>query len=143
MTGRFPARTPVGLFEPLTPAKRDSAFGLTSEYPSIAFLMKSGGYETALIGKWHLGFLSQHSPTKNGFDYFGIHSGAEIIFPIKVPDENLICMKMICWYLMKAICRLFSESCYIAKTYKPFSGNYLLVLIGRGRSDDKPMGRKF
>jgi arylsulfatase A-like enzyme len=77
MTGRYPARIPVGLFEPLTPAKRDSAYGLTSEYPSIAFLMKSGGYETALIGKWHLGFLSQHSPIKNGFDYFyGIHSGA-------------------------------------------------------------------
>jgi arylsulfatase A-like enzyme len=39
--------------------------------------MRASGYETALIGKWHLGFLPQHSPVKNGFDYFfGIHSGA-------------------------------------------------------------------
>jgi arylsulfatase A-like enzyme len=77
MTGRHPAKTPVGLMEPLTPTKRDSAFGLTTEYPSIATLLKAGGYETALIGKWHLGFLPQHSPVKNGFDYFfGIHSGA-------------------------------------------------------------------
>ena len=77
MTGRYPAKTPVGLIEPLTPTKRDSAFGLTTEYPSIATLMKAGGYETALIGKWHLGFLPQHSPVKNGFDYFfGTHSGA-------------------------------------------------------------------
>ena len=77
MTGRYPARTPVGLMEPLTHTKRDSAYGLTSEYPSIASLMKAGGYKTALIGKWHLGFLPQHSPVKNGFDYFyGFHSGA-------------------------------------------------------------------
>lgn len=77
MTGRYPARTPVGLMEPLTPTKRDSTFGLTIEYPSIATLMKASGYETALIGKWHLGFLPRHSPVKNGFDYFyGIHSGA-------------------------------------------------------------------
>lgn len=77
MTGRYPAKTPVGLIEPLTPTKRDSAFGLTTAYPSIATLMKTAGYETALIGKWHLGFLPQHSPVKNGFDYFfGIHSGA-------------------------------------------------------------------
>jgi len=77
MTGRYPARTPVGLMEPLTISKRDSAYGLTSDYPSIASLMKAGGYETALIGKWHLGVLPQHSPIKNGYDYFfGIHSGA-------------------------------------------------------------------
>ena len=77
MTGRYPARTPVGLMEPLTSSKKDSAFGLTTEYPSIATLMKTGGYETALIGKWHLGVLPQHSPVKNGFDYFfGIRSGS-------------------------------------------------------------------
>ena len=77
MTGRYPARTPVGLLEPLTPIKRDSAYGLTAAYPSIATLVREGGYTTALIGKWHLGFTPQHSPTQNGFDYFfGIHSGA-------------------------------------------------------------------
>jgi arylsulfatase A-like enzyme len=77
MTGRYPAKTPVGLMEPLTGTKRDSAYGLTAEYPSVATLMRAGGYETALIGKWHLGFLPQHSPVKNGFDYFfGFHSGA-------------------------------------------------------------------
>jgi len=77
MTGRYPAKTPVGLIEPLTGSKRDSTFGLTSDFPSVASLMKASGYETALIGKWHLGHLAQHSPVKNGFDYFyGFHSGA-------------------------------------------------------------------
>jgi arylsulfatase A-like enzyme len=77
ITGRYPARTPVGLIEPLVGSKGDSTFGLTAEYPSVASLMRSGGYETALVGKWHLGFLPKHSPVKNGFDYFyGILSGA-------------------------------------------------------------------
>jgi arylsulfatase A-like enzyme len=77
ITGRYPAKTPVGLIEPLTASKKDSALGLTAEYPSIATLIKAAGYETALIGKWHLGCLPQHSPIKNGFDYFfGIHTGA-------------------------------------------------------------------
>ena len=77
MTGRYPARTPVGLMEPLRGPKLDGAYGLTSDIPSIALLMKESGYETILIGKWHLGFMPQHSPMRNGFDhFFGIHSGA-------------------------------------------------------------------
>lgn len=77
MTGRYPAKTPVGLIEPLTGEGKDTAFGLTSAYPSVATLLKAAGYRTALIGKWHLGSLPQHSPVKNGFDYFfGIHTGA-------------------------------------------------------------------
>lgn len=69
MTGRYPARTPVGLYEPLT-AVRDSSAGLTAKYPSVGTLMKKAGYQTALIGKWHLGVLPEHHPTRNGFDYF-------------------------------------------------------------------------
>ncbi|PHK39567.1 twin-arginine translocation pathway signal protein [Nostoc linckia z16] len=77
MTGRYPGRTPVGLKEPLTKSKKDSAVGLTQAYPSVASLLKAANYETALIGKWHLGFRPEHNPTKNGFDYFfGILAGA-------------------------------------------------------------------
>ncbi|NEU09219.1 sulfatase [Flavihumibacter sp. R14] len=77
MTGRYPARIPVGLIEPLTASAKDSTYGLTPEFPSIGTLMKQGGYETVLIGKWHLGLLPQHSPVDNGFDHFyGFHSGA-------------------------------------------------------------------
>jgi arylsulfatase A-like enzyme len=77
MTGLYPGRVPIGLFEPLVPQKRDSAYGLTTEFPSIATRMVKAGYETALIGKWHLGFLPQHYPLRNGFQYFfGMLSGA-------------------------------------------------------------------
>lgn len=77
MTGRYPARTPIGLLEPLTPTKRDSAYGLSPDYPSVASILRKAGYETILIGKWHLGFVPEFSPNNNGYDYFfGIHSGA-------------------------------------------------------------------
>lgn len=33
-------------------------------------MLKSKGYETALIGKWHLGHQKQFMPMNQGFDYF-------------------------------------------------------------------------
>jgi arylsulfatase A-like enzyme len=77
MTGRYPARLTVGLFEPIAESARDSAVGLLPENSSIAGLMKKAGYETYLVGKWHLGYLDLCSPNRNGFDYFyGFKAGA-------------------------------------------------------------------
>lgn len=77
MTGRYPARTPVGLMEPLTGSPKDSAVGLTSNYTSLPSLLKKSGYATYLVGKWHLGFLPAFNPNKNGFDeFYGFHGGA-------------------------------------------------------------------
>jgi len=76
MTGRYPARTPVGLMEPLRIRHKDSIVGLTPAYTSVATLLGKSGYETYLVGKWHLGYGSQYSANKNGFDYFfGFNSG--------------------------------------------------------------------
>ena len=76
MTGRYPAKTPVGLMEPLRWKHQDSIIGLTPEYTSITTLLKRNGYETYLVGKWHLGYDLKYSPNKNGFDYFfGFNSG--------------------------------------------------------------------
>lgn len=76
-TGRYPARLPLGLYEPLADGHQDSLLGLTPETPSIATLLRKAGYETNLVGKWHLGYEPQFSPIANGFDYFfGFHSGA-------------------------------------------------------------------
>jgi arylsulfatase A-like enzyme len=76
MTGRYPARTPIGLMEPLRGTHKDSIVGLTPDYTSVAALLKKNGYETYLVGKWHLGYGPQYSPNRNGFDYFfGFNSG--------------------------------------------------------------------
>ena len=76
-TGRYPARLTAGLFEPIAEGTKDSLVGLSSQTPSIAYLMKKAGYETYLVGKWHLGYKPEFAPNKNGFDYFfGFKAGA-------------------------------------------------------------------
>jgi arylsulfatase A-like enzyme len=91
VTGRYPARTAVGLEEPLAwkkqlvEQKRDP--GLPPEHPTVASLLKAAGYRTALVGKWHLGYLPTYSPVKSGFEeFFGIMSGAADFFTHK--DAN-------------------------------------------------------
>jgi arylsulfatase A-like enzyme len=75
ITGRYPARLKIGLVEPL-PATNHQV-GLDSQHPTIASLLKGSGYETALIGKWHLGFRPEWGPNAHGFDeFFGVLAGA-------------------------------------------------------------------
>ena len=77
MTGRYPARLKVGLYEPIAEGNNDSTVGLSPQVPSVASLMKKVGYETYLVGKWHLGYPLEYGPNRNGFDYFyGFHAGA-------------------------------------------------------------------
>ncbi len=72
LTGRYPIRN--GMMS----AKRrvlfpDSQGGIPASEVTIAELLKSQGYATAAVGKWHLGHLPQFLPTAHGFDtYWGI-----------------------------------------------------------------------
>ncbi len=50
--------------------------GLTASPYSLPQLLRTSGYATALVGKWHLGYNTEHSPNAHGFDYFfGLKSG--------------------------------------------------------------------
>jgi arylsulfatase A-like enzyme len=72
LTGRYPVRSGMASAQRrvLFP---DSSGGLPSSEVTIAELLKSAGYTTACIGKWHLGHLPEFLPTRQGFDsYFGI-----------------------------------------------------------------------
>ncbi|NBE53910.1 sulfatase-like hydrolase/transferase [Streptomyces sp. YC537] len=72
-TGRFPGRTEGGLAEPIA----DRSVGLEPTHPTLASLLRDAGYATALIGKWHCGYLPDYSPTKSGWDeFFGNFGGA-------------------------------------------------------------------
>lgn len=71
-TGRYPGRTPGGLAEPVN----DRSQGLSPEHPTLASLLKKAGYATALIGKWHCGWLPDFGPTRSGWDeFFGNFGG--------------------------------------------------------------------
>lgn len=88
-TGRYPARLAVGLKEPIDWTTKDSLIGLSPATPSLPMLLKQGGYETWLIGKWHLGFKREFSPMKNGFDhFFGFHGGGIDYISHTDPDGN-------------------------------------------------------
>lgn len=74
MTGSYPRR--VGLHENETrqwvlfPSNQT---GLSADEITLPELLKTAGYRTAIIGKWHLGDQPEFLPTRHGFDsYFGI-----------------------------------------------------------------------
>ena len=72
LTGRLPVRT--GMYgdrrRVLFP---DSVGGLPASEITIANALKSRGYATAIVGKWHLGWQPEYSPLRHGFDqYFGL-----------------------------------------------------------------------
>jgi len=69
MTGCYPKRV-LPIPGVLFPA---ASVGLNPEEVTIAEVLKSKGYATACVGKWHLGDQPEFLPTAQGFDsYFGI-----------------------------------------------------------------------
>jgi len=68
LTGCYPPR--VGGLGVLFPR---SIVGLNPKETTIAEILKTRGYATACIGKWHLGHLPPFLPRRHGFDsYLGI-----------------------------------------------------------------------
>ena len=96
MTGRYPFRMPdVGRHQPR----------IKPERTTIASLLQGHGYETRMVGKWHLGFdfdeiseAHRRGPVDCGFDsYFGIPRSLDIPpyyylrdrLPIAPPSETI------------------------------------------------------
>lgn len=78
MTGRYQYRLAAGLNEPLGFA---SDLGLPPEHPTMPSLFARGGYDTILIGKWHLGPPPKYGPLLSGYDrFYGIYGGASDYF---------------------------------------------------------------
>ena len=72
LTGRYPSHTGVyGVVRPNAP------WGLKLEERTLPQALREVGYETALVGKWHLGeFDAAYRPTRRGFDHqYGLWFG--------------------------------------------------------------------
>lgn len=69
LTGRLPVRSGMqgDSARVLFPHSKG---GLPATEITIAKLLKQEGYQTAILGKWHLGSLPQYLPTRHGFDYY-------------------------------------------------------------------------
>ena len=72
MTGKYPVRTGLygierGVF---FPGYRGS---IPQEEITLAEALKENGYQTAMVGKWHLGDQKHALPTRHGFDqWYGL-----------------------------------------------------------------------
>lgn len=76
MTGLYPPRTgiyTVGTLARGNAAKRamkvpENTEDLATDIPTIANRLHAAGYDTAMFGKWHLGYDAKHHPSARGFD---------------------------------------------------------------------------
>ena len=90
MTGRYPFRTNVGRWrkEPT----------IEADQPTVAGFLRSAGYQTAMVGKWHLGFAEDGydkplpgGPIDRGFDsYFGIRASTDIPPYFYIRNERVV-----------------------------------------------------
>ncbi len=77
ITGRYQYRLTVGLEEPINPSS--PPVGMPPEHPTLPSLLRDAGYDTALVGKWHLGKPPTYGPQKSGYEYFWgmLHGSAD------------------------------------------------------------------
>jgi arylsulfatase A len=86
LTGRQPFRTGiVGVLRPDGPA------GIPSDEITLGEALRSRGYATFAVGKWHLGDRREFLPTQHGFDrYFGIPYSMDMAPTLLYRDNEII-----------------------------------------------------
>ena len=82
LTGHYPSRSQDRLLGPLMfLEEKDKTRGIQQGETTIAQVLGEAGYETALIGKWHLGHGDKKMlPLSHGFQKFVGHTGGCIDF---------------------------------------------------------------
>ena len=70
MTGCYPKRVGLAKGPRHAVLLPGDAHGLNADEVTVAEVLKSAGYATACIGKWHLGDQPEFLPTRHGFDYY-------------------------------------------------------------------------
>jgi arylsulfatase A len=90
LTGRLPVRSGMYGTPTVTAPKvlRDNAAqGLPADEITIAEVLKTRGYATGMVGKWHLGHLPAFLPMRQGFDsWFGLPFSHDMT--MTVPRDN-------------------------------------------------------
>jgi arylsulfatase A-like enzyme len=77
MTGRYPHE--IGAQYNLN--DNESVLGVDASETFFSNVLQTAGYNTGLIGKWHLGQATAHQPNARGFDYFyGMLTGGHNYF---------------------------------------------------------------
>jgi arylsulfatase A-like enzyme len=86
LTGRYPHRVGglecaigvgnVGRYDEAEWLQKRGELGLPASEETLGQMLRKAGYQTACIGKWHLGYDPKFSALRHGFDrYFGVLGG--------------------------------------------------------------------
>ena len=69
----------VGRYDDAIRLRETHDLGLPTDIPTLPAMMKEAGYETAIFGKWHLGYEPKFAPHRHGFDhtYYCIGGGMD------------------------------------------------------------------
>ncbi|KAA5545383.1 sulfatase-like hydrolase/transferase [Roseiconus nitratireducens] len=85
LTGCYPRRVGNAIWV----HRADSQSGIHPDELTLPELLKTGGYATACIGKWHLGFQEPFLPRNQGFDhYFGLLHNLDPVEVVYFEDEG-------------------------------------------------------
>jgi arylsulfatase A-like enzyme len=113
LTGCYPNR--IGILYALVPTDNH---GISDREKTLAELLATRGYATAIYGKWHLGHHAKFLPTRHGFDdYFGLpysndmwpnhptdkYPDLPLVEGEKVIENNPDQTKLTTWYTERAV----------------------------------------
>lgn len=99
LTGRYQQRVgglecaigvgDTGRYDEAAWLQQRGELGLPPNEATLAPLLAKAGYETALFGKWHLGYREKFLPTRQGFgEFFGLLGGAADYYTHEEPNEG-------------------------------------------------------
>lgn len=129
MTGRQPWRNGMAH----TSVAMDG-FGLASDEVTLAELLKAEGYNTAHVGKWHMGDIEQAMPHNQGFDeaFFPLHQQAQLgLFTRKTAEAN----QMIGQHPSQ-----FGAKYVLDRTFRPLAGHMVTGLEARAGEPAREVG---
>jgi arylsulfatase A len=85
LTGRYPIRSGM-CHDQFRVLRNNSKGGLPKDEVTLPELLKTQGYATAMVGKWHLGHRPEHLPLNHGFDsYFGMPFSNDMMPAVDAP----------------------------------------------------------
>jgi N-acetylgalactosamine-6-sulfatase len=106
LTGRYQQRVgglecaigigSVGRYDDAMRLAAQKELGLPVSEMSLARLLKSAGYATAMAGKWHLGYEDKFSPNRHGFDhaFYALGGGMDYFHHVEDPPGYLPVLRL-------------------------------------------------
>ena len=83
MTGRHPVRTGMGEVKVALVGE-----GLSRKEVTIAEILSNAGYNTAHIGKWHMGDIEEAYPHNQGFDFASFPLHQQVQLALMTPEAD-------------------------------------------------------